>query len=249
MAEENADGKPTLNEEPWQIKESLIVVPLLASALALTWEVGFFLRIKGSAFGFFNVSEHITFALQALPIALVVSIMIVGQAFQFALIDRYVFPKIRSSRTFQAIKKWNVLAVAYFAIAVGVGVELLYPPPSITVLVLAAIVTAIFTATAVLPRIFKERIVVATVGLLSSFLITFALGIDTARNEIKSERPLNKIEIGEKGKPSEGVLNVRVIRSGDRGILYFDPRKQEFALIPWEAVKRIDWGISPLLTP
>jgi hypothetical protein len=45
-----ADVGETLIEkkvnEPWQIKEALIVIPFLASALALTWEIGFFARIR-----------------------------------------------------------------------------------------------------------------------------------------------------------------------------------------------------------
>jgi len=251
MIEETAKAQvPMPKEEPWQIKEALIVVPLLASALALTWEVAFFLRIKGSAFGFFNVSEHITFALQALPIALIASLTIVGQVFQYALLDRYVLPIVTSSSRLQkSYRPWMYPMAAYFATAVGVGVEFLNPPISMTVLMLATIAFLVTTGFAVLPTMFEWRLTLATIGLLSSFLITFALGIDTARNELRSERPLNKIEVGEKGKPSESVLNVRIIRSGERGILYYDPVKQAFALVPWDSVKRIDWSISPLLTP
>jgi hypothetical protein len=66
MTEEEAVAK-------WSLKDALIVIPFLASALALTWEVGYFTRIKGGAFGLFSIAEHLTFALQALPIALAVT--------------------------------------------------------------------------------------------------------------------------------------------------------------------------------
>src|SRR5471030_1842171 len=51
----------------------VISVPFLASALALTWEIGFFARIRGGSFGLFTLAEHLTFALQALPLALAVT--------------------------------------------------------------------------------------------------------------------------------------------------------------------------------
>jgi hypothetical protein len=66
MTEEEAVAK-------WSLKDALIVIPFLASALALTWEVGYFARIGGGAFGLFSIAEHLTFALQALPIAMVLS--------------------------------------------------------------------------------------------------------------------------------------------------------------------------------
>jgi len=38
---------PEPSAEKWALKDGLIAIPFIASALALTWEVGFFLRIKG----------------------------------------------------------------------------------------------------------------------------------------------------------------------------------------------------------
>jgi hypothetical protein len=74
-----ADEAKTNN---WTLKDGLVVVPFLASGLAMTWEVGFFLRIKGGAFGLFSVAEHVTFALQALPVALALtSLIIVGSSY------------------------------------------------------------------------------------------------------------------------------------------------------------------------
>jgi hypothetical protein len=66
MAEEEAVAD-------WSLKDALIAIPFLASALALTSEVGYFIPIKGGAFGLFSIAEHLTFALQALPIALLVT--------------------------------------------------------------------------------------------------------------------------------------------------------------------------------
>src|SRR3979409_2359319 len=84
-------------EAAWAIKDALIVIPFLASAVALTWEVGFFLTIKGSAFGLFTISEHITFALQALPLAMLAAIFLGFGSLHSSLIRQYVLPKFIKS--------------------------------------------------------------------------------------------------------------------------------------------------------
>jgi hypothetical protein len=50
-----------------QVKDYIVVVPTLGTALAISWEVGSFLPIGGIAFGAFSLTEHLVFALQALP--------------------------------------------------------------------------------------------------------------------------------------------------------------------------------------
>jgi hypothetical protein len=87
------------------------------------------------------------------------------------------------------------------------------------------------------------------VGLVGAFAFTFAAGVDSARNEISSLRPLNKIPVGEKGQEAKLELNVRIMRTGERGVLYFDPVARQFSLLPWENIRRIDWLISPLTMP
>lgn len=54
---------------PFSAKDIAVYLPLAASSLAFAWEVGSFLPIGGAAFGLFSISEHLTFALQALPFA------------------------------------------------------------------------------------------------------------------------------------------------------------------------------------
>jgi hypothetical protein len=81
--------------------------------------------------------------------------------------------------------------------------------------------------------------VVGISALSLGFGVAFAIGIDFARKELTSELPLNKISIGEKGKAVETVA-ARVLRTGERGVLYFDPKSAQFSLVPWEDIKRVD---------
>jgi hypothetical protein len=74
---EKSDVSDRANEQ-WSLKDGLVAIPILASALALTWEVGYFSRIAGGSFGLFSLAEHITFAIQALPFALTLTTMFVA---------------------------------------------------------------------------------------------------------------------------------------------------------------------------
>ena len=86
----------------------------------------------------------------------------------------------------------------------------------------------------------------AFLGLTIGFGLAFGFGIDIARYELWSELPLNKITIGEKGKDAETEVAARIIRSGERGVLYYDPKLGQFGLVPWDSIKRIEWARSPL---
>ena len=59
-------------------------------------------------------------------------------------------------------------------------------------------------------------------------------------------RTPSAIKIGEKGKEKELEINVRILRSGERGLLYFDPISRRFGLLPWDSIKQIDWAINSM---
>jgi hypothetical protein len=51
----------------FQLKDTVVVVPLLASTLAISWEIGRFIPTRG--FQLFSLSEHLPAATAALPFA------------------------------------------------------------------------------------------------------------------------------------------------------------------------------------
>jgi hypothetical protein len=246
MADDEAVAK-------WSLKDALIVIPFLASALALTWEVGYFVAIRGSAFGLFSIAEHLTFALEALPIALAMSmtgvLLLVDDR-----ISKYVVvsaqPTLKLERKLQSIRAsvgfktvfyplsivgalWFViwyfaLRLDFILIMLGIGALLPY-----------AVVTFV-------PRQLLLNPMILCGGILVVFIVAAGLGFNSARNQILSGLPLNKIKVGEKGKDTETEISVRIMRTGERGVLYFDPVAQTFGLLPWDHVKRVDWAISPL---
>jgi hypothetical protein len=112
MADEEAVVK-------WSLKDALIVIPFLASALALTWEVGYFARIKGGAFGLFSIAEHLTFALQALPIALALTpIVLIAASLLMYWFLAFAPRRLRRNPVFL----YSVVLGVFF-VALGLGTE------------------------------------------------------------------------------------------------------------------------------
>ena len=118
---------------------------------------------------------------------------------------------------------------------------------SASLMLLLAIICGFIIILMPAPELVKDETVLVIVGLTVGFGMAFGLGIDLARKELSSELPLNKITIGEKGKDAETDVTARIIRSGERGVLYFDPELGQFGLVPWDSIKRIDWARSPLI--
>jgi hypothetical protein len=70
----NVSGSAQISET-WTLREFLIALPVLGSALAITFDVGYFSALDINYFNVFTISEHVTFALEALPRALGLSIL------------------------------------------------------------------------------------------------------------------------------------------------------------------------------
>jgi hypothetical protein len=61
-------------DQEWLFKDFPAVVPIAASGFAFAFVVGYFLAFDISWFPFFSLSEHVVFALRALPIAIGASV-------------------------------------------------------------------------------------------------------------------------------------------------------------------------------
>jgi hypothetical protein len=69
-------------DQEWPLKNLTAVVPVMASSFAFAYVVGYFYAFDISWFSFFSLSEHLVFALRALPIAIGASVgFLVGLRF------------------------------------------------------------------------------------------------------------------------------------------------------------------------
>jgi hypothetical protein len=89
-SQELAEGRPiSLGLTPAELKDYapvITVVPIVASGFAVAYNVGFFLAYDISWLPFFSLSEHVVFALRALPVAIAASVV-----FMIGVIEGSVF--------------------------------------------------------------------------------------------------------------------------------------------------------------
>jgi hypothetical protein len=220
----------------WSPKDALIVGPFLASGLALTWEVGFFVRIKGGAFGLFSIGEHVTFALQALPAALslvgLLGLSIMVSNWEDFLRAFFGAVGVPSSRAFFYEMLPRIFwPVAFLTAAIGVVVLTKLRVAEASAGHLAFRLGGLLITLLVVRIINLTRSgVILCLGIVFAFTLAFGIGIETAQNEIVSDRPLNVIKVVEQQPTLASEMRVRVLRTGERGVLYFDPVNRSFGL-------------------
>jgi hypothetical protein len=230
----------------FSIKDALIAVPFLSSALALTWEVGYFFKIRGGAFGLFSVTEHLTFALQALPIALALTTagmvgLIRDDVLNSAMLRSAAGPRVNA--LLERHKGLRALTLVLSAVGAMLAVSYYFSVFDIILIVVFMAILVPYLLTLYVPLGELKPTVMYGIA-MGVFVVALLMGFESARLEIGSPRSLSSIKIGEKGKDAEAEIKVRILRSGERGILYYNPSTQAFGLVPWDVVKRVDWPMS-----
>jgi hypothetical protein len=95
-------------DQEWSLKDLIPVAPLVAGAFAFAFVVGYFLAFDISWFAFFTLSEHVVFALRALPIA-------IGLSFAFLI-------ALALSKTPRRARLKHFLSYVWIVVLVVIGV-------------------------------------------------------------------------------------------------------------------------------
>ena len=207
-------------------KDFLVIVPLLGSAIAITYDVGFFAGIGLPFFTFFTLTEHINFSLQALPIAVMIAVAIVI----YLTSDFILEQRQRKVETLDTKKKW--LRAGWAILIVGALLIFFY--------VFGVVSVAFFASgflTAALIRWIRtsdpsKPILAAWTGIIT-LVIAFLVGFGVARSDlINRGTPVTL-------KTTEGVFKANLIRSGDRGVLLYLLDSNTVSLVRWDSVKEI----------
>jgi hypothetical protein len=93
-------------------RDFLVLVPLLGSVLAVTYDIGSLTSVGTAFFSFFTLSEHIVFALEVLPAAIAFALCVASLAY---------FHKQFRMRRLATEHRWTSL----FVIASGIIVAIL----------------------------------------------------------------------------------------------------------------------------
>jgi hypothetical protein len=230
-------------------KDAMVAIPITASVLALCWEVGSFVPIRGAAFSYFSIPEHLAFAVPALPVALMfATALFFSEIAARQIFDRLVYgrwspgpseiTKIDNSvrQNLSRLSIW--IMVICFATFVGVlEVAKLFKSATIGAMALSSLLAG----STQIARARTSRFPLILLGAgISVLFLAFALGVDSTR------ALLNNADI-ETIDTVDGQMTAVVVKSGERGVLLYDRSRGSFAFRKWDSIKRTEWLRKPLL--
>ena len=199
-------------------------------------------------FTMLSLSEHIVFALPMFPVAVLVAISIATGLLSFQLGSRAAMKatppipppgtsaeEINKIRTqVQAYGRHSQRMVLIFSmLSVVAGAASAYAGLYFFAVVLFAIgLSGIFGV--FLPSdIFLAPRSIMLWYAFGTISAAFALGFGNAKNVLTSPSAKDVIILAQE------ELRVNIIRSGERGILFYEPRMKKIAFVMWTDVKRI----------
>lgn len=240
------------------IKILTVAGPLLASSLAITYDVGFFVGVGTGFFSFFSLSEHLVFALQSLPFAIPpVAILLfsfttgwygyrLGQRDAAASIEG-LGPKCGNvdstiSKTFKMLER------SPWAVRSGIGIWWLcaiyiawagqYAVAFLLVIIMIITTIAVVMSPSVLASVFEEmfgrRSTLAALCAVALLVLSFLIGLQRAGAILTSRAASETISV------ENNMLPARLIRGGDKGILFFSLDSKQVRFLRWDAIKQIE---------
>ncbi|MBL1256267.1 hypothetical protein [Methylocystis sp. Sn-Cys] len=215
------------------------LVSALALSVSISFEVGYFYGIDINMFTLFAFSEHVLFTLEAIPFAF---------AFFLATIPNIIFPHrwfaqrlLRGSASVFGVRRelYGSFVVMFVVCLVYIWF-ILYFLPNILLLTLFMIAYPVVSAVLYF-RIRKDYRHVAFLSLSYGFVVvvSFLLGHMIARSYVSDGGVLHTITL-------KGLDDVsgRIIRSGDKGVLFFDNSSRHINFLKWENIEKISTKID-----
>lgn len=248
----------TSGTDGFPVKELLVFVPAAGSALALSWEVGSFLPIGGGSFMLFTLTEHLLFAVQALPVTLaILSIVVLPFALNGPL-DRMTDRALKRIEGLPAPSdadpvaelahlrrqvlrlRRGMIALRSISITLGLLVILWGFHERLAAIIVfgGGLVGATMLREA--PPAKLRQLPLLSFLLVASLGLAMALGSDYSRLVLNNPRNVVDLKVRQLNK--KAVL----VRSGERGVLLFEPRTGKFSVEKWDAVDGFDWDRVPL---
>jgi hypothetical protein len=209
-------------------REMLVAIPLLGTAVAVAFDVGYFFGLDIHLFGFFSLSEHIVFALQALPLALVaVALLSLSMVSFLKGREEAPSPTTEPKRFRQHQLTRVVLAMVAFTLSYLSLKTYIYQSVMFGFVGIATVVMTI------VPRYFWTPVVY--VPFLGSGILatSWGVGIDFERWQIEGGDQTHIV------RTAEGDIGAKLIHTGERGVLIYDSSHKQVRLLKWDAIKEV----------
>jgi hypothetical protein len=218
------------------LRELAVLAPIVASAVAVSYDVGYFVSFDVSYFSFFSLSEHIVFALQALPWALILVAGVYGLTLVTMSAFRHHRPRknITSGRKLRRTwKSWLIAAGLLLSVSIAFG-EIGLVSLAYSALAGALIVLVVFWD--------ERRGWLIAVPLM--LLISYGAGRDMANNKRYQPHQTHLVT-----KSTGDVVEGTLIRSGEGGILFYFAASKEVGVMRWNSINEITTKTKKPLQP
>ncbi|WP_460267946.1 hypothetical protein [Bradyrhizobium ottawaense] len=224
MADLSTLENPKVGLAEFSLKDAIVAIPLVASALALTFDVGYFLGTDINYFTAFSIAEHLTFAVEIFPAALIATLLAIIVILLVRPVKHAFGSKDRTAR--------KIVAIGIITISLGLVLALMFVLYgriffSTTGTLLACAVTS--------SLLWKDRDslgIVAIAVFLVSMVLALGSGVDVARAYRANARFPYTVQ-------ADQELKAKVVRSGERGLLFYEAQTQRLILLPWSQIKGV----------
>lgn len=237
MTTDNADRQPSLSMS----KDFLFLVPLLGSALAITYDVGFFSGIGLGFFTLFSLSEHIVFALAIFPLALLFALSCGLLIYFTDPIEKLLYETAKNSSPAKR-KLFLLIDIAFTVLLIG-GVAymayIVFIVPRLYLLGAGSLVGAVMFGIVAKSKSLLAR---AVFGCAGAVITAYVFGFAVAKAYLQPNSHRSETIITTKIGSEEDTL---LIRSGDRGVLFFDNKTKQIILLRWDEIKQIGTVKTP----
>jgi hypothetical protein len=229
-----------------------VAAPLYTTSLAICYDVGFFSGLDIGFFTFYSITEHLVFALQALPWALIPALTIFSVAsilwwgYRFSKNEVAAFTeKIKAAseeekqqtldRLRNDIRRNKVINVIVWISAAGIFAASIRFE-TFTTAFLIATSQSIYQFVFHNNRLDNPLVRAGLIGILIStgWIASFLLGYDRSHTVLKAEAPSEIIH------SDAGEQKIRIIRSGDKGLLFKSFETNKATFLRWDSIKRIE---------
>jgi hypothetical protein len=223
------------------VKELLVLLPVFGSALAITFDVGFFYGLGISYFTLFSLSEHIVFALEALPFGLLAALILPCTFLALSLSSRFerrFYESADNERIDKATRRMRKLLLAISGFSIGAGLLGLVFFQEVLVGITFVVAGSGGLFGYLIPEILRERRKEFYVAWYVLIFIGMAFGLGIERGKSVWTKDTITHTISKTG--SIGELQGRLIRSGERGVLFFDASLKTVRFIIWNDIGGIN---------
>jgi hypothetical protein len=215
------------------------LLPILAggsTGIAIAFDVGYFVGIDLHLFTLFSISEHILFSLEALPVALMSMLFMSILYYGLHKPLRSMIKGIRTPR--DEAPQQNIWRLVRYVVITVLS----------TIYVSSVIFASLYTNEIYVmmlismpivgwPRknssLYKSSIMLPVVMYLTAVVGSYSVGQmrGKAYTSDNDHDVLQQIYT-----KVDGVVGARIIRSGDRGVLFVDVKENRVKLLTWDAI-------------